>query len=55
MKKQEPDTEMRNRKEGRKKRTIERQKRESAKGGGPKKATEKQRETQKIHKSPFLG
>ena len=47
---------MRNRKEGRKIRTRERQrKRKGRKGGGPKKAEEKQRETLKNkHKMPFF-
>ena len=49
---------MRNRKEGRKKRTGETpRKRKGKKGGGPKKAKKKQRETQKNEqqKCPFLG
>ena len=55
-KKQEPDTEMRNRKEGRKKRTRARQRKRKWKRRRPKKAKEKQRETQKnTQKCPFLG
>ena len=47
---------MRNRKEGRKKRTREIQRKRSEKGGGQKRAQEKQTETQKNEqKCPFLG
>ena len=45
---------MRNRKEGRKKRTGERQKRESEKGGGHKTAKETKGDTEKQTKLPFI-
>ena len=56
-KKQEPESDMRNRKQGRTIRTRERQRKIKWKRGRPKKAKEKQRETQKNEqqKWPFWG